>query len=132
MKEKELATEQADTTQSSLGAQAADVDTQIPPIVTKNTKKSKNRKLRFLHYSNVDLRAYFDDGTIITCPRCDLTKENVENLQSNISEESLQTYELKDDGSLLIDGWKHEYPYVNKKESYEGWAMINYKWFVKY
>ena len=132
MKEKELATEQADTTQSSLGAQAADVDTQIPPIVTKNTEKSKNRKLRFLHYSNVDLRAYFDDGTIITCPRCDLTKENVENLQSNLSEESLQTYELKDDGSLLIDGWKHEYPYVNKKESYEGWAMINYKWFVKY
>jgi|TARA_R110000851_G_scaffold98682_2_gene213417 hypothetical protein len=132
LKEKELATEQADTTQSSLGAQAADVDTQIPPIITKNTEKSKNRKLRFLHYSNVDLRAYFDDGTIITCPRCDLTKENVENLQSNLSEESLQTYELKDDGSLLIDGWKHEYPYVNKKESYEGWAMINYKWFVKY
>jgi hypothetical protein len=43
-----------------------------------------------------------------------------------------QTYELKDDGSLLIDGWKHEYPYVNKNENYEGWAMINYKWFVDY
>jgi hypothetical protein len=32
---------------------------------------------------------------------------------------------------LLID-WKHEYPYVNKNENYEGWAMINYKWFVDY
>jgi hypothetical protein len=39
------------------------------------------------------------------------TKENVENIQSNLSDEPVQTYELKDDGSLLIDGWKHEYPY---------------------
>ena len=130
--ETELPTEQADTTQSRLDQQADDPNTQIPPIVTKNTKKSKDRKLRFLHYSNVDLRAYFDDGTIITCPRCPFTKENVENIQSNLSDEPVQTYELKDDGSLLIDGWKHEYPYVNKNENYEGWAMINYKWFVDY
>jgi hypothetical protein len=127
----ELPTEKADTTQYNSDIKAADVDPQIPPIVTKNTEKSKDRKLRFLHYSNVDLRAYFDDGTIITCPRCELTKENVETIQSNLSDEPVQTYELKDDGSLLIDGWKHEYPYVNRKETYEGWAMINYKWFVK-
>jgi hypothetical protein len=49
------------------------------------------------------MRAYFDDGTIITCPRCD-TKENVENIQSNLSDEPVQTYELKDDGSLLTAG----------------------------
>jgi hypothetical protein len=55
------------------------------------------------------MRAYFDDGTIITCPRC-AYKENVENIQSNLSDEPVQTYELKDDGDLLIDGWKHEYP----------------------
>jgi hypothetical protein len=60
-----------------------------------------------------------------------LHKENVENIQSNLSDEPVQTYELKD-GDLLIDGWKHEYPYVNKNENYEGWAMINYKWFVDY
>jgi hypothetical protein len=30
------------------------------------------------------MRAYFDDGTIIICPRC-VTKENVENIQSNLS-----------------------------------------------
>jgi 4-hydroxy-3-methylbut-2-en-1-yl diphosphate synthase IspG/GcpE len=33
------------------------------------------------------MRAYFDDGTIITCPRCAFTKENVENIQSNLSDE---------------------------------------------
>jgi hypothetical protein len=53
------------------------------------------------------------------------------NIQSILQKKPVQTYELKDDGSLL-DGWKHEYPYVNKEENYEGWAMINYKWFVEY
>jgi hypothetical protein len=132
LKEKELPTEKSDTSQSVFDQQVEEINTEIPPIVTKNTKKSKDRKLRFLHYSNVDLRAYFDDGTVITCPRCAFTKENVESIQSNLSNEPIQTYELKDDGSLLIDGWKHEYPYVNRNETYEGWAMINYKWFVKY
>jgi hypothetical protein len=61
-------------------------------------KKTKSLKIEnyVLHYSN--MRAYFDDGTIITCPRCAFTKENVEN-QSNLSDEPVQTYELKD-GSL--------------------------------
>jgi hypothetical protein len=47
------------------------------------------------------MRAYFDDG-IITCPRCAFTKENVENIQSNLSDEPVQTYELKDDGVCLL------------------------------
>jgi hypothetical protein len=56
----------------------------------------------------------------LSLPKMCLHKENVENIQSNLSDEPVQTYELKDDGDLLIDGWKHEYPYVNKNENYEG------------
>jgi hypothetical protein len=63
----------------------------------------------------VDLRAYFDDGTIINVQDVRYEK-NVENIQSNLSEEPVQTYELKEG---LLDGWKHEYPYVNKEESYD-------------
>jgi hypothetical protein len=59
-----------------------------------------------------------------------LHKENVENIQSNLSDEPVQHMNLK--MMELADGWKHEYPYVNKNENYEGWAMINYKWFVDY
>jgi hypothetical protein len=41
------------------------------------------------------MRAYFDDGTIIICPRCAFTKENVENIQSNLSESQYKHMNLK-------------------------------------
>lgn len=106
--------------------------TQISPIVTKNTEQSKNRKLRFLYYSKLGLRAYYNDGSVIDCPRCELTQENVLSIQNNTKEKGVLTYVIENDGNLLVDGWKHEYPVVNKDENFEGWAMINYKWFVKY
>jgi hypothetical protein len=110
----------------------AKIDTHIPPIVTKNTATQSDRKLRFLYYSPVGLRAYFDDGSIIACPRCELTQENIELIQSNSNDKAIQKYVIEDDGSLTIDGWKHEFPSINKEEDFEGWAMINYKWFVTY
>ncbi|MEZ7498347.1 hypothetical protein QO200_06310 [Flavobacterium sp. Arc3] len=111
---------------------AENPDTQIPPIVTKNTEQSKNRKLRFLYYSKQGLRAYYNDGSVIDCPRCELTQENVLSIQNNTEEKGVLTYVIEKDGNLLVDGWKHEYPVVNMNENFEGWAMINYKWFVKY
>lgn len=107
-------------------------DTQTLTIVTKNTEQSKNRKLRFLYYSKLGLRAYYNDGSIIDCPRCELTQENVLSIQNNTEEKGVLTYVIEKDGNLLVDGWKHEYPVVNKNENFEGWAMINYKWHVKY
>lgn len=107
-------------------------DTQTPPIITKNTEQSKNRKLRFLYYSKQGLRAYYNDGSIIDCPRCELTQENVLSIQNNTEEKGVLTYVIEKDGNLIVDGWKHEYPVVNKNENFEGWAMINYKWLVKY
>ncbi|SEA21475.1 hypothetical protein SAMN05443667_102352 [Flavobacterium gillisiae] len=132
LREKDLPTEAPDTTQTSLNEQEVGVETQTASTDTNNKEKSKIRKLRFLYYSNVSLRAYFDDGSIIDCPRCKLTKENVLSLQNNTAEKAVQTYVIEKDGSLLVDGWKYEYPSVNKDEDYEGWAMINYKWHVKY
>ena len=132
LREKRLATEKADTTPVGLGQQATDNATPIPAAVTKNSHKSKNRKLRYLYYSNGGLRAYFNDGSIIDCSRCNLTKENIQFLQNDTVEKPIQSYTIEKDGSLLVDGWKHEYPVVNKEEKYEGWAMINYKWFVTY
>ena len=125
LKEKELPKETIDTTQFTVEQQTANTN-------TTNTEKSQDRKLRFMYYSNTGLRAYFNDGSVIVCSRCDLTKENIERIQSNTDDKSIQTYAIEKDGSLLIDGWKHEYPVVNKNENYEGWAMINYKWYVKY
>jgi hypothetical protein len=42
------------------------------------------------------MRAYFDDGTIITCPRCAFTKKMLRIFKVTF-QTSQQTYELKDD-----------------------------------
>jgi glutaredoxin len=76
------------------------------------------------------MRAYFDDGTIITCPRCAFTKKMLRIFKVTFQTSQYKHMNLK--MMELADGWKHEYPYVNKNENYEGWAMINYKWFVDY
>lgn len=132
LREKGLPTEAPDTTQYSLDEQEIGAETQTPSTDTNNKEQSKNRKLRFLYYSKLGLRAYYNDGSVIDCPRCELTQENVLSIQNNTKEKGVQTYVIEKDGNLLVDGWKHEYPVVNKKENFEGWAMINYKWHVKY
>lgn len=132
LREKEFPNGEVDTTQSILDQKTADLDTQNPSATTIGAEKNENRKLRFLYYSNVGLRAYFNDGSVFVFSKRKLTKENIQFIQSNIVEKAIQTYVIEDDGSLLIDGWKHEYPVVNKNEDYEGWAMIDYKWLVKF
>lgn len=130
--EKEFPAENSNTARSDRDQQAADLETENQLTITENTADSENRKLRFLYYSNAGLRAYFDDGSIVLFPKLDLTKANIQFIKSNRDEKSIQTYVIKEDGSLLLDGWKHEYPVVNKAENYEGWAMVNYKWYMKY
>lgn len=82
---------------------------------------TSNKKLRYLFYSNGGLRGYFDDGSITSCPQCDLIKANVNYL---FSEDPFETYTIED-GYLLINGVEKEYP-----DSAQDWAMIDYKWIV--
>lgn len=88
---------------------------------TNSSVISSNRKLRYLFYANGGLRGYFDDGTITACPRCDLLKDNVNDLYS---EKPFETYTVED-GFLLIDGEAKEYP-----DTAQDWAMIDYKWII--
>lgn len=132
LRENQLPKAPVDTTTAIVDTQTGDTEEQTDPESTDKTEKQKSRKLKFLYYSPVGLRAYFDDGTIIACPRCELTKENIQTIKRTVVDKSDQKYIIETDGSLLIDGWKHEYPSVNKDENFEGWAMINYKWHVKY
>ncbi|NGY36639.1 hypothetical protein FQU23_003835 [Flavobacterium sp. XN-5] len=129
LRAKEFPNTEVDTAQFSVDQQADDQDIENP---TTTEEKQENRKLRFLYYSSVGMRAYFNDGSVFVFPKRKLTKENIQFIQSNSAEKAIQTYGIEKDGSLLIDGWKHEYPVVNKNENFEGWAMIDYKWLVKF
>lgn len=99
----------------------------------KNQSKSKTevkrfkKELRYLQFSNGGIRGYFDDGTIVGCPRCDLCKSNIEAM---LSQKPMATYIVKNDGTLIIDGNESEKPEY-KNSDFNEWALIDYKWYVK-
>jgi uncharacterized protein YxeA len=40
----------------------------------------KKRKLQYLRASDYGLIAYFDDGSVVDCPRCEYSQENFDSL----------------------------------------------------
>lgn len=98
-----------------------------------NSQKSKTpnkikKKLRYLYYSNGGIRGYFDDGTIVGCPRCDFIKSNVLNLYNK---KPIGKYKVLPDGSLLTDNSEQEFPNYNKDDGWFGWPLIDFKWYEK-
>ncbi|MBN8586212.1 MAG: hypothetical protein J0M37_14070 [Ignavibacteria bacterium] len=96
--------------------------------VERDNKSSKEenqnkRKLQYLFSSNGGLVGYFNDGTVVGCPRCDLTRENVKNLYKLKSNGS---FTVNIDGTLNVKGSSKVDP-----KSEDGWVMINYKWLVE-
>jgi len=94
---------------------------------TEEPNKLAEKKLRYLFYSNGGLVGYFSDGSIVGCPRCDLLKENVENLFGG---EILRSYTIVKDGSLLMSNGDRQIPTAKNNNIGEGWALIDYKWYV--
>ena len=95
--------------------------------ITKTEVKRFKKELRYLQFSNGGIRGYFDDGTIVGCPRCDLCKSNIEAM---FSQKPMATYIVKNDGTLIIDGNESEKPEY-KNSDFNEWALIDYKWYVK-
>lgn len=86
---------------------------------------SKDKKLRFLYATNGGLRAYYDDGTLVGCSRCDLMKENLEAMQEM---EPMGTYTIDSNGVLLW-GTGLDTPSMEDSSWDDGsWAMIDYQW----
>lgn len=89
-----------------------------------NTTLKNERKLKYLFASNGGLLGFYDDGTVATCPRCDLIKENIDALNSK---EVNAKYESKN-GYLLMNNERMDI-YTNGEIS-KDWAMVDYKWLV--
>jgi len=85
-------------------------------------EKENKRKLQYLFSANGGLIGYFNDGSIVGCPRCDLIRENVKNLYKQKSNGS---FTVNNDGTLNVKGSGKVDP-----KSEDGWVMINYKWLV--
>ena len=89
--------------------------------------KKNKKELRYLFFANGGIVGYFNDGTIAGCPRCDFAKSNIANM---FEKEPTGTYTVEADGSLLINGTEKETPVYNSSD-YDGWALIDYKWYIK-
>ncbi len=89
-----------------------------------NRKKGKenSKELRYLYVSNAGLVGYFDNGSVVSCPKCDFCRTNILTM---FNELPTGIYEINNDGSLQINHSEREYPNFNEDK---GWVLINYKW----
>ena len=90
----------------------------------RKTPVPKGKQLRYLFFANGGLIGYYNDGTVTGCPRCDF---NAGNVAAMINKKPHGMYSIESGGTLLINGTQKEIP--NKVT--EGWALIDYKWYVK-
>lgn len=110
------------TTNEVINITEEPVDFQNDTILTK-----EGRKLRYLFFANGGLIGYFDDSTVVGCPRCDLLDVNIESMYSAVP---FKTYTVRDDGSLLVENSYVEYPREAGENEFAEWAMIDYKWII--
>lgn len=91
-------------------------------IKENQTNIKQKKKLRYLYYANGGIRGYFEDGTIVGCPRCDFCRSNI---MAMYNEKPLGTFKVQSNGSLLINNSEKEFP--NYKDD-NGWVLIDYVW----
>jgi hypothetical protein len=74
------------------------------------------RKLAYLYVANGGLIGYFNDGTVVGCPTCDLCRNNISSL-----------YKMK-----VIKHWNlHKPDHFTSYHQDNGWVLVNYKWHAK-
>jgi ferredoxin len=95
------------------------------PMPQKKASVSNKKELRYLYYANGGVVVYFDDGTIVGCPRCDFCRTTI---LAMFNDKPHSTYAVQGDGSLLINNSAREFPNHSKDP---GWALIAYKWLEK-
>lgn len=74
------------------------------------------RKLAYLYVANGGLIGYFNDGTVVGCPKCDFCRNNTSSF-----------YKMK-----VIKHWNLHKPdnFISYHQD-NGWVLVNYKWYAK-
>lgn len=91
-------------------------------LKNRNKERKHSKELRFLYASNAGIVGYFDNGTVVVCPKCDFCRSNILTM---FNENPSGIYEINNDGSLQVNHSEREYPNYNEDK---GWVLINYKW----
>ncbi len=91
-----------------------------------NVENNRNKKIRYLLYTDVGLLAFYDDYSIIGCSKCGLNRTNIKNLKSM---EILGYYEIQSNGNLKAGTTIFE-PLETEENGNKRWAVIDYFWYV--
>lgn len=76
------------------------------------------KKLKYLQATNAGLLGYFDNGSIVACPKCDFTQSNVDILYH---QESVGSWDKnKTPESFMLD--------QNDPDLKSSWVMVDYGW----
>lgn len=124
-RELELKQKELELKEREINLQEKSLTKELKPKAHKEEKqrvKENKKELRYLYYANGGLRGYFDDGTIVGCPRCDFCRSSI---LAMFDEKPMGTYKVQSDGSLLVNNSEREFPKYNNDN---GWALIDYKW----
>jgi hypothetical protein len=90
-------------------------------------KEKNGRRIRFLYAANGGIRAYFNNGTIVGCPRCDLSRENIRTIYCM---KPFLTYKYENGELIILENNEREYPRSDQKGINEGWVVVDYKWLI--
>ncbi len=81
---------------------------------SKTTKQKKQeKKLVYLFTANGGMVGYYDDGSVVGCPRCDFCRSNI---LAMLKEKPMGKWDLKKPDDFI------------SYEDDKGWVLINYKW----
>lgn len=81
------------------------------------------KRIQFLLCTNAGYTAYFDDGTISGCARCECPKGDY----INVPDLDFAKYKILPNGNLELEDGTIEIPVMPKQDDYDGWVIINYK-----
>ena len=108
-----------------------DTDTESTLLIDSTNTFSKNfvktnKKIRYLLYNEVGLLAFYNDFSIVECPKCELNRLNVKNLKNM---DVLGYYDVQSDGQLTA-GTVVFNPQEFEENGVKRWAVIDYFWYI--
>lgn len=92
--------------------------------VSQQNEIAVKRELRYLFYANGGMAGYFDDGSVVGCPKCDFISSNILTMFDG---ESIGEYTVQNDGSLLLSDGEVLIPTISEN-SFDNWPLIDYEW----
>ena len=91
-------------------------------IVLQKNDREITKRIQFLWCSNAGYNAYFDDGTISGCGRCDCPESDY----IKVADLDFAKYKILPNGNLEDEEGEIIIPIKPKQDDYDGWVIINY------